>query len=132
MGDIRELMRAIPYQQFKAWMLYLDEQWDTPSRTDHYLMALRSDLSAIFGTRGKLEDYLIKFTRRQEKKKLTKEAIAWSKACWKAALMMTGTGGPRPGGLSKVAGPELLNLTDESLTKEAQRNEQRHQERKEQ
>lgn len=32
------------HRQYVGWLAWLDLQWDTPNRTDHYLMALRAEV----------------------------------------------------------------------------------------
>lgn len=40
-------MERTPYRQFLAWMVWLREQWNRPSRTDTYLMKLEAAVRGI-------------------------------------------------------------------------------------
>lgn len=37
-------MEDVSYRQFLVWKKWLSNQWNKPSRTDHYLMQISSDI----------------------------------------------------------------------------------------
>jgi len=67
-----------------AWM---DDQWENPSRSDHYLMRIAQRVQQTWSKEKiSLEDQKISFKR---KKALTQEEkIAQSKAAWRGGLAM--------------------------------------------
>lgn len=87
-GDLTDLMRRIPHRQFEMWMEWLDQQWNKPDRTDHYLMQLATIVNGMF---NEARDMKIKFTFEAPKspndwKRPTPEQIAASEAAWTAAI----------------------------------------------
>lgn len=82
----------LTHRQFLALSLFMEEEWNQPSRTDHYLMALRATIEAFaagFSKNGKaprFADMKLKFGKSDEAPKMTREeAAAISKARWFAA-----------------------------------------------
>jgi len=51
-------------------MLWLDEQMNEPSRSDHYLMQIALEIKSIFGKRLKLSEMKIPFETRKRPTKV--------------------------------------------------------------
>ncbi len=66
---------VMTHRQFLTWQEWLAEQWNTPSRTDHYLMrvALRCHQAALHGSSEAAkvteDDQRVRFTRQRRKRK---------------------------------------------------------------
>lgn len=82
----------ITHRQYEMWQLWLDQQWNKPSRTDHYLMQIAMEVRRpnVKGSKNlKMKDFVIKFTSQDGRvgSKLSKEqATAFSKAKWLSAF----------------------------------------------
>jgi len=59
-------MREHSYRDYLTWMAWLDEQWEMPSRTDHYLMQIAMEIRREFVKQPpRLEQFKIPFTRKE-------------------------------------------------------------------
>lgn len=68
------------HRQFLLWCEWLDEQWNVPNRTDHYLMLL-----AQLQCKGlSLEDFKLKF--EEAKERTVQTASQNSKMAWLARV----------------------------------------------
>ncbi len=72
-------------------LAYLDEEWNRPSRMDHYLMVIVYTIANLFNKKAKQfrsKDYTLTFggTRSKKKKPMTeaeqKAAVRQSKSRW--------------------------------------------------
>lgn len=98
---VHECLRKTPYRHFLAWMYKLDVEWNQPSRSDHYLMQLDSNVrraNAKHPRSVKMADSKLEFQLRHERaKKLTREAAAKaSKSRWCMAVGIDEQGEPLP------------------------------------
>lgn len=72
------------HRQFLVWSAWLDEQWNRPDRTDHYLMQVAAEVRR--GNAGKkarqvkMQHFLLEFKQVQKEKR--KETAAEAKARW--------------------------------------------------
>jgi hypothetical protein len=65
-------MQRISHREFLLWCDYLDEEWNTPSRSDHYLMQIAQEVRRVLSKKPnkiKLKEFLFKFTRSSEKER---------------------------------------------------------------
>lgn len=89
---LRRCMRSHTLREYRIWMAYLDEQWNQPNRTDHYLMQIARDVKRVLSRHpGKiqLDDSKLTFEQKADKPKQTKEqAAAVSKAAWMGRVGM--------------------------------------------
>lgn len=78
------------HRQFAAWIAWLSEQWEQPSRTDNYLMQIAAEIRRgnVKKPRSvKIEHMRLRFKSSSRKPKLTREqATALSKAKWLAVV----------------------------------------------
>ena len=91
---LRECLRKHTHRELQVWRMYLEEQWNKPSRVDNYLMQIAGEirrvyyLLQVFGSKKKpypveLKDFYLEF----EKPKPTKEkAEKASKRGWFSVL----------------------------------------------
>lgn len=67
---LEECMRSHTERQLSAWIYWLDEQWDRPSRSDWYLMQItceiRRFLAAMAGSKIQIQPKDFKLTFVQE------------------------------------------------------------------
>jgi hypothetical protein len=84
-------MRVHTHREYLLWELWLEKQWNQPSRTDHYLMLIAQQVSQVFkkSTTSRVKDFLMKFTVPKKVKPLTrKEAAKIQKAAWFGRLQI--------------------------------------------
>lgn len=93
------------HRQYVVWQAWLDMQWEIPSRSDHYLMriafeACRANQRIKRPNKVKIDDFRVKFTRKDDKRKVSivehrtpeeeqaarDKAAAMSKGRWAMAL----------------------------------------------
>jgi len=70
-------------------MYWLEEQWNKPSRTDHYLMRIAQRVQQQWSKKPvNLSDQLVKFARKTRREKPVDKAaqIARSKSIWMSRL----------------------------------------------
>lgn len=73
---LTECMTRTTHRQYQVWMRWLSDEWNRPSRTDHYLMQLAA-MQTKDRTLGEMQ---IKFERKEEQKPpMTPEEIAEEK-----------------------------------------------------
>lgn len=80
---LRACMEAHTHREYLTWMQYLDNQWNQPSRSDHYLMQLAAEVHRVpyaFGKKNskvQTKDKQIKFITptRKPKQPLSQERI---------------------------------------------------------
>lgn len=80
------------HRQFAVWLAWLGEEWNHPSRTDHYLMQLDVTVKRLLAKhpgRIKFEQSQLKFGPVARRGPQTKEqATAISKAAWLGRMTM--------------------------------------------
>jgi len=80
------------HREFRTWHEWLKIQWNTPSRTDHYLMKIAKEIRSIFNKNVKEEHFLAKFVWTLDPKTnqtvgLTKDQVAsMAVTTWKHRL----------------------------------------------
>lgn len=73
---LTECLEKHTHRQYLAWMDWLDEEWNRPSRSDFYLMQITQFVSAIINAFSKhpknsrLKDYRIEFKQEGQSKKI--------------------------------------------------------------
>lgn len=77
------------HRQFLVWTAWLKEQWNSPNRTDHYLMLLAQHLALmparVWGKSGghlSLSDCALSFMHKKPAKITQEQASKWAKAKW--------------------------------------------------
>ena len=82
-------MATTTNRDYNLWMSYLQEQWNKPSRSDHYLMMIAYYVANVLTKKAKPFNplkWFIEFTfpgRRKAKPTMSKEeATRQSKASW--------------------------------------------------
>lgn len=100
---LSQCMQAHTNRQFLAWLVYLEEEHNRPSRSDYYMMGVACEVRAIHmslaGKKAapKLDDLKIKFSTgsskaSQNKKPLSEEeAMALAKVSWAGLLAQART-----------------------------------------
>lgn len=73
----------------------MDDQWNLPNRTDHYLMLIASEVRKVLSKNPnniKLADFKLKFISFLEKpEEITQDSAAeWSKAKWLGKFKQAG------------------------------------------
>lgn len=72
------------YRQYATWQDWLDEQWNSPGRSDHYIMQLNATVSSMFSkTAVDLRKMVIKFVRAVASRSEEDRTLA-SKQFWAA------------------------------------------------
>lgn len=72
------------YRQFSVWQDWLDEQWNSPSRSDHYVMQLNATVANMFSKNLlDMKKLVIKFVRSVSRKSEADRTLA-SKQFWAA------------------------------------------------
>lgn len=69
-------MRSTTVTQFRAWMIYLQEEFNNPSRSDYYLMSIATDIrrsNAKYPSQIKMESSKLSFTFGEGTDKPTKQ-----------------------------------------------------------
>lgn len=86
---LRECMETTTNRDYNLWMSYLEEQWNKPSRSDHYLMMVAYYIANVLAKKPKPFNpikWFIEFTfSGKDKAKPTmskEEATKHSKARW--------------------------------------------------
>lgn len=62
-------MRETTHRQYQGWLQYLDEEWNTPTRSDHYLMQIAAEVRRVLAKRPRtirLKDFFLKFTKAKK------------------------------------------------------------------
>ena len=80
-----EWMERISHREYLTRLAWLDEQWDKPDRTDHYLMQLCMVVRQILSKNPKaikLEHHELKFTRKVRKVLTKEQQAAASTSFW--------------------------------------------------
>lgn len=91
---LSECMHRHTHREYRTWQVWLDQQWNEPSRTDNYLMQIAQEIRRVLHKhpeRVKLDLFKILFEwrKRSVQPKITKEeATKRSKARWLGFLGM--------------------------------------------
>jgi hypothetical protein len=87
-GSIQSLQRSISYREFLVRLEWIDQQWNNPSRTDHYLLQIARLIAGVQepSTVGPL-----KFTRKVPERepiqpRTREEAAKAARAQWGAII----------------------------------------------
>ena len=75
----------LTHRQFLLWRAWLDEQWNRPSRSDHYLMGVGCEVrraNARNPAAVQLSHLKITFERVESARPMSDQQIAASKARW--------------------------------------------------
>jgi hypothetical protein len=70
------------HRQYNAWQEYLDQEWNEPNRTDHYLMQVAELVLRPYlekGVRVKLDDFKIPFRLRRGATPVNRDEVIQSK-----------------------------------------------------
>lgn len=90
LGISLEETLKLSFKEFLLWQDYFKEEWNTPDRTDHYLMqvALKIIETNTKNSKTKLNDLKIPFKEAKKKPGKfvhTKQSIEATKSRWRAA-----------------------------------------------
>lgn len=81
----QECMKRVSHRDFKTWLIWEREQWNEPSRTDHYLMQIAQ---AVYASKSRSSTVLdkfkipFKFLQRRMSPQSTTAATELSKSRW--------------------------------------------------
>jgi len=86
----QEVWDKLTHRQYRTLAAWLDEQWNHPTRSDHYLMQIAQEVRRVLAKDKreiKLEHFKLPFKRAEKRAPedpATKKAriTAWSKARW--------------------------------------------------
>jgi hypothetical protein len=93
-----EAMERLTHREYRMRLAWIDNQWNSPSRTDHYLMRICQLLDALLrkGSRGakvkNLDGFKISFFRRAVRAVAGKfrndgeKRVDQSRSAWSAAM----------------------------------------------
>ncbi len=92
--SVEKLLTSMTRRELLAWIEYISQDWNKPSRTDHYIMQLSSILVQIMGSKKSsqsIDKYKIKFSssknKSSSKRQLTREeAASLAKGRWIALV----------------------------------------------
>lgn len=75
--SLRRCLAETTNREFKDWIVWLDREWNTPNRSDHYLMQIAREIRDKWSKKGSLLDtFKLKFgSKKEPKRELTKEEI---------------------------------------------------------
>jgi len=45
--SLSECIEKHTYREYRTWMIWLEEQWNEPSRTDYYLMQIAREVATV-------------------------------------------------------------------------------------
>jgi hypothetical protein len=82
----------LTHRQYRAWRIFLADQYDRPTQESYYLMQIAQQVHAIparvWGKADKtpLTSFRLRFGEPEERPKSKEEAAAWSRAIWAARL----------------------------------------------
>ena len=69
---LRRCIAETSHREYLTWMVWLNEEWNNPNRTDHYLMQIAQLLSDSKKVQG-LNDLKIPFTLKKQQQQQTRE-----------------------------------------------------------
>lgn len=79
--------RKLTHRQFSVWQQWQINEWNTPDRHDHYLMALRAEVRSLFSANVKLDDMELEFEEPPKTEEEAKRrAAAKSKGAWSKGM----------------------------------------------
>jgi hypothetical protein len=104
LGELLGWGGPLTHRQYLAWQAWLDIQYDTPSRTDHYLMALTLEVRSVAGMfskerkRWQMKDVKLNFGMRpkspvEEKKQLDAHKALWDLRMSRKSPLPSGNNG---------------------------------------
>jgi hypothetical protein len=77
------------YRQFKVWQAWLREEWNTPTRSDYYLMEIACEVRRVLSSKPgniKVEHFKLEWVTGSQEKELTPEQLDqfsdWVLAIW--------------------------------------------------
>jgi len=79
--------RPLTHRQYLAWQAWLNEQWNHPSLSDHYLMQIAAEVRRVLSRKPneiKLEHFNLKFGRPEPVDQTSQAELA--KAAWATRL----------------------------------------------
>ena len=88
---LRDCMERHTHRELLAWNEWLDEQWNQPTRSDHYLMQIAQEVRRSFAKKcPKFSAFKIPFQTPKPAKPVSPETIAQraaiAKAIWSQRL----------------------------------------------
>jgi hypothetical protein len=86
-------MRKTTHRDYLLWLWFLDEEWNKPNKTDHYLMQIADNVENLFKKvkRSDPNSQKLSFTKTEPLPELTEEEakkryMERAKAAWKSRL----------------------------------------------
>lgn len=84
-------MREHTYREYLDWLEWLDQQWNKPTLTHHYLMQIAQEVRRVLAKKPAkilLSHFKIKFERKtnQQEKPKSDSMVGYTKALWKMAV----------------------------------------------
>ena len=90
---VRQMLTELTHREFATWRAWLDQQWNEPDRTDHYLMQLAHLVVSCLTDQNPttLDEFRIKFrsatkASKPKPKMSVEEFSALERAKWLGAL----------------------------------------------
>ena len=83
--------KEITYREYLDWQVRFQEEWNEPSRTDHYLMLIAHRIQYVLSKSGgkvnlKSQRLPFSFKKQGKQSQDKKTLLEWSKAAWCGAL----------------------------------------------
>lgn len=89
--DLTSCLQKTTNRQYLSWMVYLDDLWNLPDLTCHYLMQIACEVRRVLSkdpNKIKDEHFKLKFTRDDEREEIPLDVrTQHSKSAWMAAVM---------------------------------------------
>jgi ribosomal protein S19E (S16A) len=89
--SLRQCMRRHTERELKTWLAWLDMQWNTPERSDWYLMQVACEVKRVLMKNPQsvgVQDFRLKFKDTGARPASTRQAALASKMKWMGALGM--------------------------------------------
>lgn len=83
--SLRECMAKHTEREYRAWLAWLEMQWDMPSRTDCYLMQIACEVARVLAknrNKIKVKDFKLLFGNSKKPKMNQEVYTALSKSRW--------------------------------------------------
>jgi hypothetical protein len=89
--SVAKCKQEVSNREFRSWQIKFIEEWNTPSRSDHYLMQIAQKMDAYVvklkpGKNIDLLKYVLPFSFKRKKEETTEEKGKRSKSIWHGFL----------------------------------------------
>ncbi len=85
--SLRRCQKEVTHREYLTWEVWLDEEWDKPSRSDNYLMQIAMEVERVLSknpNKIQMKSKLLKFVAPVVPNLNPEARLAQSKAVWSA------------------------------------------------